>query len=92
MSDPVPRHLRNPRRAYDRDGSEFPPMDIANARQNGATGLWAFCTCGHEGIVPLDRFRDDTPVPDAGDQLRCSACGRKGVDTRPAWGSPPAEG
>ncbi|WP_342167274.1 hypothetical protein [Methylobacterium sp. SD21] len=31
QGDPVPRHRRNPRRAYDRKGREVRPMDLINA-------------------------------------------------------------
>ena len=82
---PVPRHHRNPRRAYEADGREITPADIRNIRENGATALTATCACGHEAEVPLDRFSPETFVPDAGLRLRCSACGRRGVATVPVW-------
>ena len=35
------KRTRNPRRAYDADGREITPMDLANMRQNdGGPGVW----------------------------------------------------
>ncbi len=85
--DPVPRHCRNPRRAYDRDGREIRPMDLANAASHGVTMLRAFCPppCQHDGLVPLNRFPAIMAVRDVGLRLRCSACGRKGPETESVW-------
>lgn len=41
QGDPVPRHRCNPRRAYDREGREIRPMDLANAAQNGVRSIRA---------------------------------------------------
>jgi hypothetical protein len=40
----VPRHLRNPRRAYDAEGREMTPATVANSQQNGARGIIAVIT------------------------------------------------
>jgi hypothetical protein len=87
QGDPVPRHRHNPRRAYDREGREIRPMDLANAASHGVTMLRAFCPppCRHDGLVPLDRFPATMAVRDVGLRLRCSACGRKGPETEPVW-------
>ena len=63
QGDPVPRYRRNPRRAYDRDGREIRPMDLANAADNGVTMLRAFCPppCRHDGLVPLAASRRPWP-------------------------------
>ena len=84
---PVPRLRRNARRAYDREGREIRPMDLANAADNGVAMLRTFCQppCRHEGLVPLDRFPPEMAVRDVGLHLRCSACGRKGPETEPMW-------
>jgi len=37
------RAPRNPRRAYDRDGREIPPMTLANMREHGVRTIWASC-------------------------------------------------
>jgi hypothetical protein len=41
----IPRHLRNPRRAYDADGRERTPATVANVRANGAHEIMTCCTC-----------------------------------------------
>ena len=85
VGDPVPRHKRNPRRAYDAAGREVAPATIANSMQNGVRALRAECACGHEAEVPIDRFPPDSFVPDAGLKLRCERCGAKGPKTVPVW-------
>lgn len=54
QGDPVPRHRRNPRRAYDREGREVQPMDLANAAENGVRFIRAICPppCWHEECMP----------------------------------------
>ena len=85
--DPVPRHRRNPRRAYDREGREIAPMDLANAAENGVRFIRAICPppCRHEGEVALERFPSALAVRDVGLYLRCTACRRKGPETEPVW-------
>jgi hypothetical protein len=59
QGEPVPRHRRNPRRAYDRDGREIRPMDLANAASHGVTMLRAFCRrhAGTTGLCRSTAFR-----------------------------------
>lgn len=87
QGNPVPRHRRNPRRAYDREGRECRPMDLANAAENGVRFIRAICPppCRHEGQVPLAAFPPTMAVRDVGLYLRCTACGRKGPETEPVW-------
>lgn len=85
--DPVPRQRRNSRRAYDHDGRECWPMDLAYAAQNGIRVIWAICPprCRYEGEVAIDRFPTTMAVRDVGLHQRCSVCGRKGPETVPVW-------
>ena len=70
VSNPVPRHLCDPRRAYDEDGREICPPTIEEGRAEGERTAAVFCTpCGHSGIVSTDRFSD----------VLCSKCGSKDV-------------
>jgi len=87
QGDPIPRHRRNQRRAYDREGRECRPMDLANAAENGVRFIRAICPppCRHEGQVPLASFPSTMAVPDVGLYLRFTACGRKGPETEPVW-------
>ncbi len=82
MSEPVPRHLRNPRRAYDADGREIAPPSIADCRAKGETTAAVYCEaegCHHDGIVSTDRFPADLPFPDIALHVRCSKCGGRNV-------------
>ncbi len=85
QGDPVPRHKRNPRRAYDPEGREVTPATIANSRQNGARGIMVLCKCGRETTLPFTGMADTDFVPDVALRLRCSACGAgpKDIETRP---------
>ena len=74
------------RRARDRDGKVIEPMTLANMRENGVHSVVATCAkCRHEGVLDVQRWPADTPVPDVGLKLRCSACGGRDVETRPNW-------
>ncbi|ODN69898.1 hypothetical protein [Methylobrevis pamukkalensis] len=54
--------------------------------------IFAYCPCGHDGEVDLDRVGRvigmDAPagLPEIGPRLRCGACGRKG-DGRDRYGA-----
>lgn len=71
VSDPVQRHKRNPRRAYDAVGRAVAPATIANSLLNGARAPLAACACGHEAEVPIERSPPESFVPDAGLKLMC---------------------
>jgi hypothetical protein len=62
-----------------------PPMTLANMRANGVRAVIATCACGHKADVNVDALPETIAVPEVGRCLRCSACGRKKIDTRPAW-------
>jgi hypothetical protein len=45
---------RNPRRAFDADGREIPPMSLGNMRAHGVRSVLAICQearCGHSGSI-----------------------------------------
>jgi hypothetical protein len=78
--------VRNPRRAYDREGQEIEPMTVGNMRQHGIRSVDATCeACKHEAAVNVDRLADHIYVPDVALTLRCSACGSKKIAVRPNW-------
>jgi len=56
-----------------------------NMRENGVGSVVAICANRHEGVLDVQRWPADTPVPDIGLKLRCSACGGRDIDTRPNW-------
>jgi hypothetical protein len=62
-----------------------PPMSLANMRQNGVRFVVATCACRHKADVNVDALHETTFVPEVGRRLKCSACGGKKIDTRPAW-------
>jgi hypothetical protein len=63
-----------------------PPMTLANMRQNGVRAVIATCLgCEHKADVNVDALPETIFVPNAGRRLRCSQCGSKRIDTRPAW-------
>jgi hypothetical protein len=79
---------RNPRRAYDGEGTEIPPMTLGNMRAHGIRSIDAYCQstgCGHEATIAVDGLPNDLPVPDVGLRLRCSRCGSRSIHTRPNW-------
>jgi len=61
-------------------------MDLGNMRQNGVHAVTASCeACGHEADVNVDALPASLRVPQVGQRTRCSQCGAKKVNTRPAW-------
>src|SRR5271170_1407177 len=62
-----------------------PPMSLANMRENGVHAVIATCqACGHKADVNVDELPASTAVPHVGQRLRCSQCGGKKIETRPA--------
>jgi hypothetical protein len=46
---------RNPRRSYDAEGREIPPMPLSNMRWHGVRSVNAECLrCRHEATVNVD--------------------------------------
>ena len=86
-TDSLPPESRNPRRAYDDDGSEITPMTLQQVMDQGVLALRAICPCGHveEVAILVGRWPSTSFVPDAGMTLRCSACGTPDLRTEPAW-------
>jgi hypothetical protein len=65
-----------------------PPTTLANMRRNGVRTVIASCeACGHKADVNVDALPETIIVPETGRRLRCTHCGGKEVDTRPASAS-----
>lgn len=65
-----------------------PPMDLANMRSNGVRALAVWCMdCGHKADVNVDDQPGELTVPSFKSRMRCSGCGGKNIDVRPAWGA-----
>ena len=62
------------------------PMTLANMRENGVRALMVWCVaCNHHADVVVDALPDDLQVPTLAGRFRCSACGSRRVQARPAW-------
>ena len=70
-----------------------PPMSLANMRQSGVRSVTAQCeSCNHSADVLVDALAETVFVPHVARRLRCSACGGKQINTRPAWHTGPQRG
>lgn len=70
--------------------SPLGPMTIANARENGLSGIEVYCRkCHHAATMRFEALDlpDETPIPEIGRIKRfvCSSCGGWGVKTMPDW-------
>jgi hypothetical protein len=55
-------------------------------RQNGVRAVIARCeACGHAADVNVDALAGTMVVLEVGRRLRCSRCGGKRINARPAW-------
>jgi hypothetical protein len=73
---------RNPRRAYDANGNEIPPVTVGRSLADGYRTVMAYCeayNCSHGAEVPLKGWPADLPVPDMALKLRCSQCGSRRI-------------
>jgi hypothetical protein len=61
------------------------PVTLTDLVRDGKL-VWVYCTsCGHErdidpATMPLPH---ETPVPEVGKRMKCSACGSRKIDARP---------
>jgi hypothetical protein len=83
--------MRNPRRSYERDGTEIPPITVGSMREDGIRSVYIECMdCGREDIMNADGLPSHVPVPDIAVErknLCCPACGARGEElyVRPNW-------
>jgi hypothetical protein len=78
------RHDRNPRRAYNRDGTEIPPPTVASSLARGETRITLYCknrACGHSGDVQLKDLPPELAIPDIALSAVCSTCGCRDIIT-----------
>jgi hypothetical protein len=45
--------------------------------------------CHHAGVLGVDDWSDDCPVPSFGPRMVCTRCGTIGADARPNWQEQP---
>ena len=61
-------------------------MSLRNMRANGVRAVIATCeACNHQADVSVDALPETVYVPHVARRLRCSQCGGKAINTRPAW-------
>ena len=66
-------------------------MTLANMRENGVHSVVATCAkCRHEGVLDVQRWPADTPVPDVGLKLMLRV--QIGSSNHPATASKPRRG
>jgi ribosomal protein L44E len=75
---------RNPRRAYNKDGSEIQPATVASHLTLGRRKIEIFCNdCRHYGNgFDVSDLPPETPIPDVCLRYRCSVCGSKNLISR----------
>lgn len=75
--------MRNPRRAYNRDGSEIQPATVGGelAHDTHLAEIWCNA-CVRSVVVPIDDLPPDLPIPDIALRYRCSVCGGKNIMSR----------
>jgi hypothetical protein len=67
-------------------------MTLGNMRQNGVRRLAvSCCQCHHNGILDVEGYGDDVPVPSFGARMVCTYCGVIGCDARPNWPDVPPD-
>jgi hypothetical protein len=77
---------RYPRRAYNTEGRELPPLTLAGMRSHGIRSIEAWCrACGHHVAYNVDHLPDDLSVSVIALRLRCSMCGARKIETQPYW-------
>ena len=73
-----------------RSEPSMPPTLSWLARDVDAIAAECLC-CGYRGevaLAPLLERHGAVPFPEFARRLRCSACGSRDVDARPAWRNP----
>jgi len=60
-------------------------MTLKNMRDNGATSLDVWCSCGRHSVVDVSTWRETIEVPSARMMLRCSVCGKRPERVSPKW-------
>ncbi|AZO82108.1 MULTISPECIES: hypothetical protein [unclassified Bosea (in: a-proteobacteria)] len=79
--------VRNPRRAYNKDGSMAQPATVGSDRARGLKRAEIWCNdCLHHAEIGMDGLPDDLPIPDICLRYRCSKCGSKNLMSRGSIG------
>lgn len=74
---------RNPRRAYNPDGSMIQPATVASQLAAGFRLAEIWCNpCSRHVEVPIDKMPPELPIPDIALHYRCSICGGRNITSR----------
>jgi hypothetical protein len=63
-------------------------MTLGNMRANGVRAVIATCLnreCGHKADFVVGQLGDDVAAPEVGRRMRCTKCGERKIESRPAW-------
>ena len=63
---------------------------FAEMRVAGVRGVLIYCSdyrCSHSMCLDANRWADDIRLSDIEPRFVCAACGHRGADVRPDWGS-----
>ena len=75
-----------------RTRSDAPPPPTLRFLSRDVDAISAHClTCGYKGTLPLAPLLErhgETPFPTFARKLKCSACGSREIEARPAWRNP----
>ncbi len=75
--------MRNPWRAYNKDGSEIQPATVGSGMESGHHRAEIWCTeCHHQPEVSIDEMPDELPIPDICLRYRSSRSGSKKLTSR----------
>lgn len=76
--------MKNPRRAYDKDGNEIPPATVGGHLAQGLKLIDIFCNdCNHSKHgIDISSLPPETAMPDICLRYRCSRCGSKNLMSR----------
>jgi hypothetical protein len=65
-------------------------ITMAEMRASGVRGLLIYCSdykCSHSTAISAERWPDDIRLSDIEPLFTCRACGHKGADVRPDFGT-----
>ncbi|NOJ43033.1 hypothetical protein [Bradyrhizobium australiense] len=69
---------------------ETEKITFAELRERGASRVIVYChdyTCSHSVTMEASRWPDHLRLSDIEGQFTCTACGKRGADVRPDFGS-----
>ncbi|MBR0906321.1 MULTISPECIES: hypothetical protein [Bradyrhizobium] len=62
-------------------------ITFGEMREMGLRGVLIYCHCGHHIALNADRWPDNVRLSDVELRFVCGACGNRGAEVRPDFGS-----